>query len=505
MKSLSKKKEKIIVEKRKGIDFLSKVALTKEARYEKVRKKSLREFHKTYLSGSGTVTKTAPSAAKIKHSVTDEGTGVKPGVPSVTEKESTKKKKEEIEDDEEEEEDEFVKTPSNDTSDEDETKCKDKDEGDEDEGMDYTTNQFDDDVDLRMNEQVTTDEGLIQKEEFELKKIFIDKMNESQSYLDKSLFFTYDKVYSLKRSRKDKDKDKDPSTGSDRGLKKKKISKDVGPTKGLKAKESQFGSSKGTKSKSKSSGKSVQSEESEFEIADSDMPQDQEEKPGNDDEERKGKGASKHFSTYIMNGLKITNLTQETLLGLASRLLKGTRSNYAELEYNFKECYNALSENLDWNNPKGGNYTFSLTKPLPLVMNGNHQMVSIDYFFNNDLKYLQGGILRMTYMTSLMKTKAAQYDLPSIKDIAQNIWSHVKVAYDKHALWGIPHWRDQRKTFYRYARSLESTHDVYSTKHILAVTQNRITNLSGDDVSDFAIALQMFTRNMVIQRRVEDL
>ncbi|GKA92373.1 hypothetical protein Tco_0814298 [Tanacetum coccineum] len=45
----------------------------------------------------------------------------------------------------------------------------------------------------------------------------------------------------------------------------------------------------GTKSQSKSSGKSVQSEEPEFKVADSDMPQDQEENPGNDDEEPKGK------------------------------------------------------------------------------------------------------------------------------------------------------------------------------------------------------------------------
>ncbi|GJZ87972.1 hypothetical protein Tco_0659754 [Tanacetum coccineum] len=56
-----------------------------------------------------------------------------------------------------------------------------------------------------------------------------------------------------------------------------------------------------------------------------------------------------------MNGLKITNLSQETLLGPAFKLLKGTRSNYAELEYDFEECYKALSEKLDWNNPKAGN------------------------------------------------------------------------------------------------------------------------------------------------------
>nr|GFC05047.1 hypothetical protein [Tanacetum cinerariifolium] len=115
-------------------------------------------------------------------------------------------------------------------------------------------------------------------------------------------------------------------------------------------------------------------------------------------------------------------------------------------------------------------YPFDLTKPLHLVMNGNRQIVPVDYFFNNNLKYLQGGISTMTYTTSITKTKAAQYDLSGIEDMVPNIWSLVKVTYDKHALWGISHWRDQRKTFYGYARGLESSHDVYSTKRILAVT-----------------------------------
>ncbi|GKC40881.1 hypothetical protein Tco_1053265 [Tanacetum coccineum] len=86
---LSKKKEKVDVARGNGIEMLSDVALTKEAQYEEVRRKSLRDFHKTHLSGSGTVTKTAPSAAKIKPSVTNEGTGVKPEVPDVTEEESS--------------------------------------------------------------------------------------------------------------------------------------------------------------------------------------------------------------------------------------------------------------------------------------------------------------------------------------------------------------------------------------------------------------------------------
>ncbi|GKB34284.1 hypothetical protein Tco_0879226, partial [Tanacetum coccineum] len=193
--------------------------------------------------------------------------------------------------------------------------------------------------------------------EFELKKIPIDKIDKSESYpttpeyrecyeglkksydLDKTFFDTYEKV------------------------------KDAESAKGPKGKESQSSSSKGDKSQSKSSGKSVQSEEPEFEVADLDMPQDQEENPGP-----------------------------------AFRLLKGTRSNYAELEYDFEECYKALSEKLKWENPEGGDYPFDLTKPLPLVMSGNRQKVPVDYFFNNNLKYLERGVSTMTYTTSITKT-----------------------------------------------------------------------------------------------------
>ncbi|GJS60825.1 retrotransposon protein, putative, unclassified [Tanacetum coccineum] len=191
------------------------VALTEEAQYEEVQKKSLRDFHKTHPSGSGTVTKIDPSAAKIKPSVTNKGTGAKPGVSDMTEEESTEseaeswgrdkddnnndrsdsehetdenesgfesdqeKNEEDVEDDEEEKDDEFVKTLSNSTDDEDETNVEDKTEGDEDKGMDHTINQFDDDVDVRLNEPVNTDEGLIQKEGTDAEMINVQQGNEN--------------------------------------------------------------------------------------------------------------------------------------------------------------------------------------------------------------------------------------------------------------------------------------------------------------------------------------
>ncbi|GJY45839.1 hypothetical protein Tco_0434902 [Tanacetum coccineum] len=186
--------------------------------------------------------------------------------------------------------------------------------------------------------------------EFELKKIILDKMEKSESYLaapehrdcydslkksydlDKYFFFSYD-VYSLKRSRKDKDKDEDPSARSDR--------------------------------------------EPVFEVANSNMPQDQEGNMGDKEDEPRKETSSR------CDWFKKPTPPQEPT-------------------------------DPDWTNIQ------------------TTQRVPFEYFINNDLKYLQGGVSTMTYMTSTTKTKAAQYDLPGIEDMVSNIWSSVKVAYDRY-------------------------------------------------------------------------
>nr|GEY61120.1 hypothetical protein [Tanacetum cinerariifolium] len=292
--------------------------------------------------------------------------------------------------------------------------------------------------------------------EFELKKILIDKMNTSESYLtalehqegydgliksyniDKDFFSSYD-VYSLKRSRQDKDKYEGPSAGSGRGLKKRKTSKDAEPTTSPKNKDSTSRSSKGTKSQTKSSRKSVHLEEPEFEVGDINTPQGQERNLGYDDVKPRKDSASRYFSSYILNGLKIKNLTQEIRLGPTFRLLKGTRFNYAELEYDFEECNKALSEKLDWENPEGVTHV-SVTR-------------------KHGYGYLEEIVVRRADNV-LYKFKEGDFPRPWINDIEDML---------------------------------------------LLVVQNLLINLSGDDVADFVIALRMFTKSLVIQKRVEDL
>ncbi|GJR42396.1 retrovirus-related pol polyprotein from transposon TNT 1-94 [Tanacetum coccineum] len=198
-----------------------------------------------------------------------------------------------------------------------------------------------------------------------------------------------------------------PPAGSDQGLKKRKTRKDAEPSRGFKSTESKSSSSKGSKSQSKSFGKSAQAEEPMFEIADTEMTQDQGDNMGT---------------------LKINPMSRKLLSMIAFNLLKGTCKILVELEFHFEECYKVVTDKLDWHNPEGHEYPFYLSKPLPLIEYQGRQVVPANYFFNNDLEYLKGGSSSGKYTTSTTKTKAAKYDnIDEIEDMVQHyaLWEEI--------------------------------------------------------------------------------
>ncbi|GJS18337.1 hypothetical protein Tco_0412809 [Tanacetum coccineum] len=263
------------------------------------------------------------------------------------------------------------------------------------------------------------------------------------------------------------------------------------------------------------------------------------------------------FSAFVMNRLKVDTLTPELLAGPTFKLMKGSCKSLVELEYFFEEVYKATTDQLDWNNPEGQQYPHDLRKPLPLIPNSRgRRVIPFDHFINNDLVYLSGGVSSRTYTTSVTKTKAADYgNIKWIEDLVPNtMWSQVPVSYDKHALWGISHWGRKRQQFYGFAANRESARDVYSKRRIIAVTklqivewhnykhldwitvrrdddklykfkegdfnrlriqdiedmllllvQGKLINLTIEERLAFNVSLRMFTRSVVIQRRVEDL
>ncbi|GKC51097.1 hypothetical protein Tco_1073842 [Tanacetum coccineum] len=235
------------------------------------------------------------------------------------------------------------------------------------------------------------------------------------------------------------------------------------------------------------------------------------------------------FFAFVMNRLNVQTLTPELLAGPTFELMKGTCKSLTELNI----------------------------FPLPLVPNSQGRcIIPFHHFINNDLEYLRGGVSSRKYSTSVTKTTAADYGhVKWIEDLVPNsMWSQMIVKYDKSALWGISHWGKKRRQFYAFATSRESARDVYSKRRIIAVTkveivewqdykhldwitvrrdddvlykfkegdfhrlriqdiedmllllvQGKVTNLNVEERIAFNVSLRMFTRSVVIQRRVEDL
>nr|GEV75899.1 hypothetical protein [Tanacetum cinerariifolium] len=149
--------------------------------------------------------------------------------------------------------------------------------------------------------------------ELELKKIVMDKMEANKSIerantqrtlynalvasynSEKYIISSYGYVVLLKRGHDDKDKDQDPFVESDRGMKRRRAGKDADSSKDFRSKEKRSTSSskKASKSRHTSSGKSVHSEEPSHNVEDTSKHQDQEHVIGETDEQPDEKKATK--------------------------------------------------------------------------------------------------------------------------------------------------------------------------------------------------------------------
>ncbi|GJT10765.1 hypothetical protein Tco_0857807 [Tanacetum coccineum] len=288
----------------------------------------------------------------------------------------------------------------------------------------------------------STYEAAASLSEFELTKILIDKMEKNKSYnkveYKRELYDALVKSYQT-------DKDLFDTYGE------------------VKGKKSSSTSKVAFHSQHKHSGKSAHAVEPSHTVDDSGVQQYQEFNTGNNDEQPADKVFSKadcqvshakepttsfdellntpiDFSAFVLNRLNMKELTQAILVGPAFKLLKGKP------------------------------YPFDLNKPLPLIRDHRgRQVIPQDFFINKDLEYLKGGDLSKRYSTFVTKIKAATYEIKLIEDLVQNVWSLVKVIYDKHTYWGTSHWGPKRQLFYGFAANMSSSREVYSRKRIIVI------------------------------------
>ncbi|GKB39386.1 hypothetical protein Tco_0884328 [Tanacetum coccineum] len=329
---------------------------------------------------------------------------------------------------------------------------------------------------------------------------------------DKLILDTYGGTVMIKRHRDDQDKDEEPSAGSN-GSKRRRDGKEPESTSAPKEKTSKSSgkSKKGSKYHHMSIGKSAQAEEPIYADEDLEGPAHQEFNTGFTEDQPVDETTQHHdagseptkpltpdrtqssfneflatpidFSTFIMNRLKIENLTQDVLTYPTYDLMKGTCKSVVELEYHLEEVFKATNDQLDWHNPEGRTYPHDLSKPLPLILNARgRQVIPYDHFINTDLEYLKGGSLSQRYTTSITKTKAADY--------GQVKWIEDKVP---GRIWSL------EKLFTTSMLTGEHITRSFGRDHC------KLTNLNLEERFALNVALRMYTRRIVIQECVEGL
>ncbi|GKB81499.1 hypothetical protein Tco_0948394 [Tanacetum coccineum] len=234
------------------------------------------------------------------------------------------------------------------------------------------------------------------------------------------------------------------------------------------------------------------------------------------------------FSAFVLNRLKVDTLTPKLLAGLTFKLMKGSCKSLVELEYFLEEVYKATTDQLDWNNPKGQQCPHDLRNPLPLIPNSRgRRVIPFDHFINNDLAYLSGGVSSRTYATSMTKTKAADYGhIKWIEYLVPNtMWINREFAHDvysKHRILivtklKIVEWHNYKHLDWITIRRNDDK--LYTFKEsdynrlclqdiedmLLLLVQGKLTNLNVEERLALGVSLRMFSRSIVLRRRVEDL
>nr|GFA48897.1 hypothetical protein [Tanacetum cinerariifolium] len=233
------------------------------------------------------------------------------------------------------------------------------------------------------------------------------------------------------------------------------------------------------------------------------------------------------FSNFIMNQLRVDTLTSELLAGPTYELMRGSCNTLTELEYHLEEVYKATTEKLDWVNPEGQQYPHNLLQPLPLIPdNRGRRVIPFIHFINNDLDYLRGGASSRKYTTSVTKTKAADYGyIKWIKDLFYGFVVNRESAldvYSKRRIIAVTDLKIMEWHNYKHLDWISVRRDddkIYKFKEgdfkrlrlqdiedmLLLLVQGKLSNLTVEERFAFNVSLRIFTRSIVIQRRVEDL
>ncbi|GJQ93334.1 hypothetical protein Tco_0004473 [Tanacetum coccineum] len=218
-----------------------------------------------------------------------------------------------------------------------------------------------------------------------------------------------------------------------------------------------------------------------------------------------------------------------------------------------EECHRMLTNQVEMVNPEGHRLVPDVSKSLPLGGPPGQVTIQSQFFFNKDMEYLVSGDKGRRSALSISKLKAAQYLDFGLEEVL-SLWIKSEREYDISAAYGISHWWFKCKEFYITRHSAPSNRSIVrSHMWILSVVspntyercgyaflkdtvlrradykeykiseadfknlhpndfedlyllhlQGQLNHLSGVDKVHLFNAVNLWIRNIIIRKRVED-
>ncbi|GJV05495.1 hypothetical protein Tco_1343151 [Tanacetum coccineum] len=241
------------------------------------------------------------------------------------------------------------------------------------------------------------------------------------------------------------------------------------------------------------------------------------------------------FINWFCKHIGKKKLSKADLEGPAFKVVRPFHDNIISLQFQMEECHLLLTDQVDLANPKGHRIMPGVSKPLPLGGPPGQQ--------------------RKEKSLSISKLKAANYPDFGLEELVSSLWIESERDYDISAAYSISHWWFKRKEFYITRHSAPSDRSkVRSHMWILSVVslktlerygytylkeivlrradykeykiskadfknlhpndfedlyllhlQGQLNHLSGADKVHLFNEVNMWIRNFVIRKRVEDL
>ncbi|GJX01926.1 hypothetical protein Tco_0185839 [Tanacetum coccineum] len=187
----------------------------------------------------------------------------------------------------------------------------------------------------------------------------------------------------------------------------------------------------------------------------------------------------------------ITKLTQKDLEGPAFEIVKVFHPDVIHLQYQMEECHKLLTDQVD-----DAILRYNVSKPLPLGGPQGQVTILSDFFFNKDLEYLKYDSKGSRPALSISKMKAAYY--PDV-GLEQMVPDQIHTSEgNRRAV------RTHMQILSVIRSEVFSLYGYDYMKKIVLRRAGYLNHLPPTDNKILTIAVNLWTRNLVIRQRVED-